>query len=80
MELVLDNVIEQMSMRPNTKFTYVEIKYFTMWYYRQPIEIRNKVKQFVKEKRFEFINGGWSANDEACPAYEDILDNMMTGH
>jgi hypothetical protein len=34
----------------------------------------------VKEGRFEFLNGGWSANDEACPAYEDILDNMMTGH
>jgi hypothetical protein len=38
------------------------------------------VKKFVKEKRFEFLNGGWSANDEACPTYEDILDNMMTGH
>ena len=35
-EIVLDNVIEQMSIRPNTKFTYVEMKYFTMWYYRQP--------------------------------------------
>lgn len=26
------------------------------------------------------MNGGWSANDEACPAYDDIVDNMVTGH
>jgi lysosomal alpha-mannosidase len=26
------------------------------------------------------VNGGWSANDEANPNYQDILNNMMIGH
>ena len=69
-----------MTLKPHTKFTYVEMKYFSMWWNRQPKEIKDKVKKFVKEGRFEFLNGGWSANDEACPVYEDILDNMVTGH
>lgn len=79
-DIVLDSVIEQMTLKPHTKFTYVEMKYFNMWWTRQTEEIKNKVRQFVKEGRFEFLNGGWSANDEACPAYEDIVDNMVTGH
>lgn len=79
-ELVLDSVVEQMMLRPHTKFTYVEIKYFTMWYNKQPKEVKERLKEFVRQGRFEFLNGGWSANDEACPLYEDIMDNMMTGH
>ena len=66
-----------MEKRPNTKFTYVEIKFFTMWWDRQSEETRGLVRKFVKQGRFEFINGGWSANDEACPNYEDIINNMM---
>ena len=34
----------------------------------------------VAEGRWELINGGWSENDEACPIFEDIVDNMMVGH
>jgi lysosomal alpha-mannosidase len=43
-ELVLDSVVEQMSLRPQTKFTYVEMKYFAMWWERQPKEIKDKLK------------------------------------
>ena len=25
------------------------------------------------------ISGGWSMHDEACPIYEDIIDNMKIG-
>jgi lysosomal alpha-mannosidase len=38
------------------------------------------VKDLVAEGRLEFINGGWSMNDEACPHYEDIIVNMLHGH
>ena len=32
--LVLDSVVEQMSLRPGTKFAYAEMKYFHMWWSR----------------------------------------------
>jgi alpha-mannosidase len=79
-DIILDNVVEEMIKRPNTRFTYVEMKFFTMWYDRQSPQVKAQVKALVKEGRFEFINGGWTANDEACPNYEDIIDNMMIGH
>lgn len=28
----------------------------------------------------EFANGGWTASDEACPNYEDLINNMIKGH
>jgi alpha-mannosidase len=69
-----------MALKPWTKFTYSEMKFFSMWYYRQSEDMKNRVKQYVKEGRFEFTNGGWSANDEACPTFNDIIDNMLIGH
>ena len=34
----------------------------------------------MNDGQLEFINGGWSANDEACPIYEEIIMNMFAGH
>ena len=45
---------------------------------REPV--REDVRQLVRDGQLEFINGGWSANDEACPSYEEVIMNMMTGH
>ena len=56
------------------------MKYFTMWYHRQTKELQQKVKTLVREGRLEFANGGWSATDEACPNYEDLINNMIIGH
>ena len=38
------------------------------------------MRMLVAEGRFEFVNGGWVAPDEACPTFEEILLNMMLGH
>ena len=34
----------------------------------------------VSNGRFEFVNGGWVSNDEACPTYEEIIINFLAGH
>jgi len=26
------------------------------------------------------VNGGWSAPDESCTSYDDVIDNFMGGH
>ena len=38
-----------------------------MWWERQNETIKEQVRNLVREGRLEFVNGGWSANDEACP-------------
>ena len=42
--------------------------------------MKNNVRLLVNEKRLEFVNGGWSMHDEACPSYDDMLINMQHGH
>ena len=56
------------------------MKFFTMWWKYQTDDTKNNVRQLVKEGRLEFLNAGWSMSDEACPHYEDFIDNMMQGH
>jgi len=42
--------------------------------------MKERVKGFVKNGQLELINGGWSMHDEACPTYDDMINNMMIGH
>lgn len=39
-ELILDSVVDQMTLKPHTKFTYVEMKFFQMWWSRQNNEVK----------------------------------------
>jgi hypothetical protein len=56
------------------------MKFFSMWWDEQTEAMKASVKQLVKEGRLEFVNAGWSMHDEACTHYEDMLNNMKTGH
>ena len=38
------------------------------------------MKKFIQNGQLDIVNGGWSANDEAAPDFDDILNNMMIGH
>jgi len=38
--LILSTVIQELQRNPQRKFTYVEMKFFTMWYWRQTDEIK----------------------------------------
>ena len=41
---------------------------------------KEEVRKLVKEGRWEFVNGGWVATDEANPLYSDIIENIKVGH
>jgi alpha-mannosidase len=78
--LILTTVLDELKKNPSRKFTYVEMKFFTMWWDRQSEETKADLRKLVAEGRFEFVNAGWSMHDEACPHYEDMLNNMAYGH
>jgi alpha-mannosidase len=77
---VITTVVDQLLKNPDRKFTYVEIKFFSMWWDQQTNETQAAVRQLIADGRFEFVNGGWSMHDEACPHYEDMINNMWVGH
>jgi len=53
--------------------------FFTKWYKNQTELIKQKVKQLISEKRFEFINGGYVMHDEATSYYQHTIDQMRLG-
>ena len=77
---IITSVVKALEANPKRKFSQTEIYYFEMWWREQSIEIKERVKKLVKDGQLEFINGGWVSNDEACPSYEEVIMNMMTGH
>ncbi|CDW74355.1 glycosyl hydrolases family 38 protein [Stylonychia lemnae] len=79
-EMILDTVVFELLQDPTKKFTYVEMKFFSMWWKNQTDDIKNKVRMLVQQGRLEIVNAGWSMHDEACINYEDMMNNMMKGH
>jgi len=76
----LNSVIDSLWENPARKFSEVEMKFFSMWWDDASEEVKNKTRQLVSNGQLELINGGWSMHDEACPIYEDMIENMMIGH
>eukprot|EP00330_Aristerostoma_sp_ATCC50986_P006601 CAMPEP_0114576940 /NCGR_PEP_ID=MMETSP0125-20121206/1664_1 /TAXON_ID=485358 ORGANISM="Aristerostoma sp., Strain ATCC 50986" /NCGR_SAMPLE_ID=MMETSP0125 /ASSEMBLY_ACC=CAM_ASM_000245 /LENGTH=60 /DNA_ID=CAMNT_0001765881 /DNA_START=244 /DNA_END=426 /DNA_ORIENTATION=- len=50
-----------------------------MWWNEIDETNRTALKTAIEKGNIEFVNGGWTANDEACAYYEDIADNFIVG-
>ena len=61
-------------------FVINETYYFRIWYNKLNNEDKIKFKELIKEKRIEFVLGGYVANDEATPSYHDIADQIRIGN
>ena len=60
-------------------FVINELFYFRRWYKETSEDNHVKIKQLIKEKRIEFVLGGFVVNDEATPSYNDIIDQIRIG-
>nr|XP_054773822.1 lysosomal alpha-mannosidase-like isoform X1 [Lytechinus pictus] len=78
-QYILDSVISELAKDPGRRFIYVETAFFERWWHQQDEKTQYQVRQFVNDGRLEFINGGWSMNDEACTHYNAIIDQMSEG-
>lgn len=45
---ILDEVLQQLIADPNRRFTYTEMKFFTMWYTRLSAADKDSVKKVIK--------------------------------
>ena len=76
---ILDNMVVSLSHKKERKFSYVEMSFFKRWYDKQTDQIKQTVKDYIKEGRLEIINGGWVMHDEAGSYYKHSIDNMRLG-
>ena len=79
-ELIIDNVMRELIKDQNKHYSQVEMKFFSMWWYEQSATMKTQVKKLVSDGRLEFLNAGWSMSDEACPSFDDFINNMQKGH
>jgi hypothetical protein len=77
---IITTVIDELVRDENKRFTYVEMKFLSMWWNEQDDAMKATVRSLVQQGRLELVNAGWSMHDEACTHYEDMINNMMIGH
>ena len=72
-------MVESLVANPERKFSEVEMAFFKRWYDKQNDKTKLDVKNLISNGQLEILNAGWSMHDEACPIYEDMINNMMHG-
>jgi alpha-mannosidase len=56
------------------------MKFFKIWWDKQTEDRKDKVRELVANGQLEILSAGWSMHDEACPLYDEMINNMMFGH
>jgi alpha-mannosidase len=77
---IIDSVIASLQENPKRTFTYVEQKFFSMWWERQNDAMRDSVRFLVANNQLNFVNGGWCMHDEASTHYMGMIDQTTLGH
>eukprot|EP01080_Neovahlkampfia_damariscottae_P000459 gene459-6870_t len=78
---ILTNTINLLIRDKNAKFMWVETIFFSKWWSEQDDYIKKKFKELLfKTKQIEFVLGGWVMNDDACPTYSSIIDQISLGN
>lgn len=64
------------------KFVYSEIGYLKLFLNSDPEKTQERIDRLISliySHQWEFVNGGISMSDSACPHYEDIISNYFNG-
>jgi len=77
---IIDNVVQYLQNDPNKRFIWSESVFLEMWWNNRTEKQRQAFKSLVDKKQIEIVGGGWVMNDEACPTYSSIIDQMTQGH
>ena len=77
---IITSVIDALLDNPERTFVWSEMKFLAMWWKLQSEKKKDQVRGLVRNGQLEFVNGGWSMHDEACPSYSEMIQNMIQGH
>lgn len=79
MNSIISATVLALEENPDRKFIEVEQAFFQRWWSEQSASKQASVKALVASGQLEFVNGGWSMHDEACPTFIDMIDNTALG-
>jgi alpha-mannosidase len=79
-QYMIASVIAELLKDPSRTFTYVEMAFFSRWFYEQTSELQDAVRGLVASGQLSFANGGWCMHDEAAAHYAAMIDQTTLGH
>jgi len=62
---ILTSVYESLQKDNRRTFVWAEISYFEWWWHDQSKQVQENMRNLIRQKRFEFVTGGWVQPDEA---------------
>jgi Glycosyl hydrolases family 38 N-terminal domain len=77
---IITTVVQSLLNNPSRTFSYVEQKFFSMWWSEQSDAIKDKVRYLVANQQLVFLNGGWCMHDEASTHFVSMIDQTTLGH
>jgi len=77
---IISTVVQALLDNPSRTFVFVEMKFFSMWWYEQNDAVRDSVRHLVSTRQIVFANGGWCMHDEASTHYIGMIDQTTLGH
>ena len=77
---ILDSVVQSLLEHPARTFTYVEQKFFSMWWKIQDDAVKDQVRFLIQNQQLSFVNGGWCMHDEAATHFMGMIDQTTLGH
>ena len=77
---IISTAISSLLENPSRTFTYVEMKFFSMWWNEQPDAVKDSVRYLIASKQLGVANGGWCMHDEASSHYVGMIDQTSLGH
>jgi alpha-mannosidase len=77
---ILSTTVAALTEHAARTFTYVEMKFFSMWWYNQTAAMQDTVRFLVANRQLTIANGGWCMHDEAATHYMGMIDQTTLGH
>ena len=77
---IITTIITSLTKDPRRTFIWAEISYLSWWWEDQTEDIREKLKQLLRNKQLELVTGGWVQPDEANSNIYALQVQMEEGH
>eukprot|EP01116_Phalansterium_solitarium_P019430 TRINITY_DN5407_c0_g1_i1.p1 TRINITY_DN5407_c0_g1~~TRINITY_DN5407_c0_g1_i1.p1 ORF type:complete len:801 (-),score=286.01 TRINITY_DN5407_c0_g1_i1:107-2509(-) len=80
-QYILNSVVESLTADTTLRFVWAETIWLDMWWNQVASPTQKlQFQKLVANKQLEFVGGGWVMNDEPIAIYNDVIDQVTTGH
>lgn len=76
---ILNNMLQQLTDHPAQTFIWAEVSYFQRWYDALTGAQQRATAELVRQRRLEFVTGGWVMADEANAHWLGLLQQLTEG-